>query len=176
MRAMTDPHPLVAQLRFTRAEFLRGLKGVGDIDGAVRLGPMNCIAWNVGHLAWQEQRYFLTHAQERTPFPELVTTFAVGAPGTTPRLSETLAAWQAIAGDTDAWLDEQTSDSLAVTPIRRKRPMATTFGNRLQRTIYHYWFHNGENQAIRQQLGHAKLAQFVGNIDAEAPYRPESRG
>jgi hypothetical protein len=173
MRAMTHPHPLVAQLRFTRAEFRRGLKGVSDDDARIRLGPMNCLAWNVGHLAWQEQRYFLTHAQDRTPFPELATAFAVGAPGTTPDLSETLAAWTAITRAADAWLDEQTSASLSVTPVRRGRPMATTFGNRLQRTIYHYWFHNGENQAIRQQLGHAKLAQFVGDIDGEAPYRPE---
>ena len=107
MRAMTDPHPLVAQLRFTRSEFLRGVKGVSDADGRVRLGPMNCIAWNVGHLAWQEQRYFLTQAQERTPFPAIADTFAVGAPGTTPDLSETLAAWKAITAETDAWLDER---------------------------------------------------------------------
>ena len=53
-------------------------------------------------------------------------------------------------------------------------PIAVTFGNLLQRIIYHYWYHTGENQAIRQQLGHARLPQFVGNIDDEAPYRPES--
>ena len=34
----------------------------------------------------------------------------------------------------------------------------------------HYWYHNGENQAIRQRLGHAELPQFVGNVDDEAPY------
>src|SRR6187455_2388876 len=123
MRAMTDPHPLVAQLRVTRAEFIRGLKGVSDADGAIRLGPMNCIAWSVGHLAWQEQRYFLTHAQERTPFPELATVFAVGAPGTTPSLTQTLATWRAVTAEADAWLDEQTSASLSATPILRKRPM-----------------------------------------------------
>ena len=52
---------------------------------------------------------------------------------------------------------------------------ATTFGNRSSGPIYHYWFHTGENQAIRQQLGHERLPQFVGNIDTEAPYRPEWR-
>ena len=65
---------------------------------------------------------------------------------------------------------------LATRPVHRGRAAATTTGNRLQRTIYHYWFHNGENQAIRQQLGHARLGQFVGNIDDEAPYRPEPPG
>jgi hypothetical protein len=171
---MHEPPPLVLQLRFTRAEFLRGLKGVTDADGATRIGPMNCIAWNVGHLAWQEQRYFLTIAQDRTPLPDIAATYAVGAPGTTPSLRETLDAWRAITTEADPWLDSLTSALLAETPIRRGKPMATTFGNRLQRTIYHYWFHNGENQAIRQSLGHARLGQFVGNIDAEAPYRPEA--
>ena len=45
--------------------------------------------------------------------------------------------------------------------------------NLLQRVIYHYWYHTGENAAIRQQLGHTRLPQFVGNIDTKAPYRPE---
>ena len=169
-------HPLVLQLRFTRREFLRGLRGVTDADGAVRLGPMNCIAWNVGHLAWQEQRYFVTIGQERTPFPEIAEAYQYGAPGSTPRLRDTLAAWKAITAEADPWLDTMTSELLAETPVRHGKPLSTTFGNRLQRTIYHYWFHTGENLAIRQQLGHARLPEFVGAIDTEAPYRPGDGG
>ena len=52
-------HPLIEQLRFTRAEFRRAAKGVSDDDARRRFLPMNCLAWNVGHLAWQAQRYFL---------------------------------------------------------------------------------------------------------------------
>ncbi len=52
-------HPLVLQLRFTRSEFKRGLDGLSDADARRRLEPMNCISWNIGHLAWQEQRYWL---------------------------------------------------------------------------------------------------------------------
>ena len=174
---MSDPHPLVLQLRFTRREFQRALRGVSDADGAVRLGPMNCIAWNVGHLAWQEQRYFVAIGQERTPpYPEVAAAYEYGAPGSTPLLRDTLAAWKAITAEADPWLDTLTSELLAETPIRRGKPLATTFGNRLQRTIYHYWFHTGENLAIRQTLGHARLPEFVGNIDTEAPYVPERRG
>ena len=66
---MSEPHPLVLQLRFTRAEFLRGVRGVPAEDARRRLGPMNSLGWNVGHLAWQEQRYFLTRAQGITPLP-----------------------------------------------------------------------------------------------------------
>jgi hypothetical protein len=171
---MRQLHPLVTQLRFTRSEFLRGVRGVSDADGARRIGPMNCIAWNVGHLAWQEQRYFLTIAQERTPFPEIAETFAYGATGTTPSLRETLETWRTITAEVDPWLDTLTSEGLLVKPVRRGRTGATSFGNRLQRTIYHYWYHTGENQAIRQSLGHTRLPQFVGDIDGEAPYRPES--
>ena len=77
-------HPLIDQLRFARSEFLRALDGLSDDDARRRLGPMNCISWNVGHLAWQEQRYWLQRGQGRTPRPDVQATFAYGAPGTTP--------------------------------------------------------------------------------------------
>ena len=170
---MSEPHPLVLQLRFTRAEFLRGVRGVPAADAVARLGPMNCIAWNVGHLAWQEQRYCLTRGQGITPRPDIQEAYAYGAPGTTPELAEVLKAWRSITSQADPWLDTLTSARLLEEPVSRGRPIGTTFGNLLQRLIYHYWYHTGENQAIRQQLGHARLPQFVGNIDDEAPYRPE---
>jgi hypothetical protein len=43
----------------------------------------------------------------------------------------------------------------------------------IRRVTYHYWYHTGEIQSIRQLLGHKDLAAFVGAIDSEAPYRPE---
>ena len=49
------PHPLVEQLRFARHEFQRALEGVSDEDARRRLLPMNCISWNIGHLAWQSK-------------------------------------------------------------------------------------------------------------------------
>ncbi len=150
MSTRPDPHPLVVQLGFARSEFLRGIRGVPDDDARTRLLPMNCISWNVGHLAWQEQRYFVTRAQGRTPFPEVAEQFAYGAPGTTPPLPEVLAAWRAIVGEADPWLATLTTASLLEHPISRGRTLAPTFGNLLQRTIYHYWFHIGEATAIRQ--------------------------
>src|SRR6266850_2122583 len=111
------PHPLVTQLRFTRTEWVRGLKAVTAEEAARRFGPINPIAWMIGHLAWQEQLY---------------------------------------------WLEE-------------------TPGTKLHRTTYHYWFHLGESQAIRQLLGPAKkLPDFVGGFGSsqyrpEAPPRPRSR-
>ncbi|HEY3111546.1 MAG TPA: DinB family protein [Chloroflexota bacterium] len=167
------PHPLVLQLRFTRSEFKRALTGLPDADARRRLPPMNCISWNVGHLAWQEQRYWLHRGQGRMPFPEINKQFAYGAPASEPPLEEMWQAWQAITAAADPWLDELTTERL-LEHHPRGRSDHFTFGNLLQRVIYHYWYHTGENMAIRQMLGHAKLPEFVGNIDDRAPYRPDS--
>lgn len=164
-------HPLVEQLRFTRREFLRGIRGVTDDEAARRFLPMNSLSWNVGHLAWQEQRYFLTYGQDLVPFPDIAREFASGGPPSTPALSEVLEAWKAITKAADPWLSELTAEDLAAQTTSRGKPIKRTVGNLIQRTIYHYWFHLGENLAIRQQLGHERLPQFVGNIDAEAPFR-----
>jgi uncharacterized damage-inducible protein DinB len=167
------PHPLVDQLRFTRSEFLRAIKGLSDADARKRILPMNCISWNIGHLAWQEQRYFLYFAQGQMLFPKINEEFAYGAPASTPVLKEVLRAWHTITEAADPWLDTLTSAKLEECVISKGKPTARIFGNLLQRVIYHYWYHTGENMAIRQQLGHPHLAQFVGNIDGQAPYRPE---
>jgi len=166
-------HPLVSQLRFTRSEFVRGLKGVSEADASRRLLPMNCISWNVGHLAWQEQRYFLYYGQGKLPWPEVQAEFAYGAPGTTPSLKSMLTAWTGITAAADPWLDKLTVKGLQEHVTRKGRRTSYIFGNLLQRVIYHYWYHTGENSAIRQALGHTNLPEFVGDIDGDAPYRPE---
>jgi hypothetical protein len=166
-------HPLVTQLRFTRSEFLRSVKGVSDEDARKRLLPMNCISWNIGHLAWQEQRYFLTFGQREILIPELNESFAYGAPASTPALKEVMQAWRTVTRAADPWLDTLTSACLAQHVVNNGKPTARIFGNLLQRVIYHYWYHLGENMAIRQQLGHSRLAQYVGNIDRQAPYQAE---
>lgn len=168
------PHPLVSQLRFTRSEFLRAIKRVGEDEARQRFLPMNCISWNVGHLTWQEQRYFLHYAQGQMPLPEIDKLFAYGCPASTPSLKEMLAAWQSITQTADPWLDALTIAKLQSNVIRQGQSTLYTFGNLLQRVIYHYWYHIGENMAIRQQLGHKRLPVFVGDIDNKAPYRPDS--
>jgi uncharacterized damage-inducible protein DinB len=171
--SMTEPHPLVTQLRFTRSEFARALRGVSDEDGTRRFPPLNSISWNAGHLAWQEQYYFLFLAQRFRLLPEIERLFASGAPASTPALSEMVAAWKEITAAADPWLEAQTSESLAEYFTRADgQPGQRTYGNLLQRVIYHYWYHLGENMAIRQLLDHSRLPQYVGNLDEKAPYRP----
>ena len=171
---MTAIHPLVLQLKFTRSEFKRALQGLAEEEASKRFLPMNCISWNVGHLAWQEQRYFLYFGQGQMPYPEVQKTFAYGAPASTPSLHEVLAIWRKITRAADPWLESLTTEKLQ-SPILKPdgTPGRWIFGSLLQRTIYHYWYHTGENLAIRQMLGNTNLPQFVGNIDGQAPYTPE---
>ncbi len=149
-------HPLVDQFRFTRSEWLRGLEGVSEEDGACHFGPMNCISWTVGHLAWHEQRTWLTRAQNKILFPKLNELFAYGAAMNTPSFKEMLEIWRIV---TQALLNGEA--------------VGQSFGSALRRVTYHYWYHIGEIQAIRQMLGHKDLPEYVGNIETEAPYRPE---
>lgn len=167
-------HPLVLQLRFTRSEFKRALAGLSDADARRRIMPMNCISWNIGHLAWQEQRYWLWRGQGQILLPQLNDLFAYGAPASTPPLDKMWSAWQTIINAADPWLDTLQTENLHESIIIDGVPNGYTFGTLLQRVIYHYWYHTGENMAIRQQLGHTGLPEFVGDIDTEAPYRPES--
>lgn len=162
--------PLVDQLRFTRSEFRRGLEGTPEADGLRRLEPMNSIGWIVAHMAWHEQRSWLTRVSGATPRPELNEIAANGGPATTPPVGAMLAAWDEVTARTDPWLDGLGASDLSGT-LPGSGPHRS-IGSALQRVIYHYWFHTGEILAIRQVLGNPGLPEFVGNIDDEAPWRP----
>jgi uncharacterized damage-inducible protein DinB len=165
-------HPLVEQLFFTRKEFMRGLEGLSDADARKRFQPMNCISWNIGHLAWQEQRYWLTHMQGKTPMPEINPLVGYRQPASTPPLEDMLAAWRTLTALADEYLTRLTPESILAPFIYDGQVTGYSIASRLQRVIYHYWYHTGENMAIRQLLGHQNLAEFVGDIETEAPYRP----
>jgi len=166
-------HPLVDQFRFTRSEWLRGLEGVTEQDGACHCGQMNCISWTVGHLAWHEQRTWLTRAQAITLFPKLNELFAYGAPMSTPSFEEMLETWHAVTKAADPFLDMLTTEALQNDLLSNGESVGDSIGSVLRRVTYHYWYHIGEIQAIRQMLGHKNLPEYVGDIETDAPYRPE---
>ena len=166
-------HPLVEQFRFTRSEWLRGLQDISEEDGARHFGPMNCISWTVGHLAWHEQRTFLQRPQGKILFPKLNELFAYGAPMNTPSIVEMLETWHTITKAADPYLDLLTTESLLTDLPINGKSVGQTRGSALRRITYHYWYHIGEIQAIRQMLGHKDLPEYVGDIDTEAPYHPE---
>jgi len=166
-------HPLVSQLRFTRHEWQRALRDVEEADGRIRLEPMNSISWIVGHLAWQEQRYWLRFAQDVVLIPQLDDLVGYGRPASTPSLQDMRAAWREITTAADAYLDTVTGETLAGHFSWKGKPVRESVGTLMLRATYHYWFHTGEILAIRQLLGHRELPEFVGDIEAKGPYRPE---
>jgi len=166
-------HPLVDQFRFTRSEWLRGLDGISEEDGSRHFGSMNCISWTVGHLAWHEQRTFLQRPQDKIIFPELNELFAYGAPMNTPSFKEMMEIWHTITEAADPYLDSLTTETLQTDLLLNGKPVGQSRGSALRRITYHYWYHIGEIQAMRQMIGHTSLPEYVGNIETEAPYRPE---
>ncbi len=166
-------HPLVDQLRFTRREWQRGLEGVSAEDGTRHFGQMNCISWTVGHLAWHEQRSWLQRPQGQVLFPQLNQAFAYGAPMSSPALEDMLRAWGAVTRAADPYLDTLTTSGLQAEMLLDGKVIGQTVGSLLRRVTYHYWYHIGEIQAIRQMIGQQGLPEYVGDIETEAPYRPE---
>ncbi len=164
-------HPLVTQLRFTRSELIRCLEGVSAEDAVRRLGPMNCISWTVGHLANQENFYWVQCGQGQELAPNLHR-LGYGQPASTPPLDEMWDAWRTVTTAADRYLDRLTPELLQTHLEWNGKPRHESVGTMLMRNIYHYWFHTGEAHAIRQQLGHTDLPQFVGDM-SEALYRPE---
>lgn len=166
-------HPQVEQLRFARSEFKRVFEGVSDEDAVERLGQMNCLSWIVGHLANQEQSYWLLFPQgpEAAIDPGLRELVGSGRPASTPPFAEMWDVWWRITVAADPFLDSLTEERLEEFPLIDGQPHRESYGTLLLRNIYHYWFHTGEAHAIRQQLGHIDLPSFVGDI-SQAAYRP----
>ncbi len=165
-------HPLVDQLRFSRSEFKRCLEGVSEAEAQERLLPMNCISWIIGHLANQEHTYWVRAGQGLDIAPNLSDLVGYGKPACTPPLAEMWQIWHEVTAAADVYLDTLTPDLLQQHLEWQGSRNIESVGTMLMRNIYHYWFHIGEAHAVRQQLGHKDLPQFVGNME-QAFYRPE---
>jgi uncharacterized damage-inducible protein DinB len=168
-------HPLVDQMRFTRSELVRALEGVSPEDAAKRVLPMNCISWIVGHLANHEDAYWNYVARGSRVAPELYDLVRYGGPASTPDLAQMWDAWRRVTAAADGYLDTLTSERLTERFQWKGEPADETIGTMLQRVIYHYWYHLGESQAIRQMLGHTGLPEFVGDM-SQYPWRSTGSG
>jgi hypothetical protein len=157
-------HPLVSQLQFTRSEFARCFEGVPPEDGCRRLGPMNCLSWIVGHLAWQEHSLWVQVAQGQNIAPGLRQIAGFQQPASTPSWDEMWASWHAITKAADVYLCGLKPEDLNIHFIREGKPIAEDVGTLLLRNIYHYWYHLGKAHAVRQMLGHTDLPVFVGDM------------
>jgi uncharacterized damage-inducible protein DinB len=158
-------YPLVTQLRFARSEFVRGLEGVTEEEAMRRFLPMNSIGWMVGHLANQENRYWVRLAQGEELFPDLNAMVGFGKPASTPLLKEMWATWKAVTEKADQYLDSITPEITQTYFLLKNGKMVDeSVGTLLLRNTYHYWYHTGEAAAVRQMLGHTDLPQFVGDL------------
>ncbi len=157
-------HPLVAQLRFTRRELMRCLDGVSDEDAVRRLEPMNCISWMVGHLANQENWYWVILGQHQFLFPGLNEQVGFQKPATTPPFQEMWSTWRQVTEIADRYLETLTPAVLETHFEWQAKSLQENVGTMLFRNIHHYWYHIGEASAVRQMLGHRDLPQFVGDM------------
>jgi hypothetical protein len=88
-----------------------------------------------------------------------------------PPLEDAWRWWRAVTTAADLYLDRLAGAQL--TRRWKRESSQETPGAKLHRTTYHYWFHLGESQAVRQLLGHANLPTFVGGF-GKSQYRPEA--
>ena len=165
-------HPRVDQLRFARSEWQRGLVGLSESDGVIRLMPINAISWMLGHLAWHERLCWMERARGLQVEP-ILDAFVVGMPGTTPSLAEMQAVWTRMTAGADAFLDTLTTADMERPLAHDGRPDPPVAGTQLQYITYHYWAHIGEASAVRQMLGHTDLPEYVGDMPPQAFYRRE---
>jgi hypothetical protein len=99
--------------------------------------------------------------------------YAYGAPMSTPSLKDMLDLRQSVTKTTEPFLDQLSSGALQEDLLLNGKSVGQSLGSALRRLTYHYWYHIGEIQAIRQMLGHRNLPEYVGDIEKEAPYVPE---
>ena len=125
--------------------------------------PVNSIGWIVGHLAWHEQYYWLTRAQGIILIPELIDQVGFGKPVSSPPLKKMISYWEIITHNTDDYLFRMKESDLLENMMVKGKELPFNMGTMISRVIYHYWYHNGEMQALRQLMGHSDLPEFVSD-------------
>jgi hypothetical protein len=81
--------------------------------------------------------------------------------------------WQEVIQSSAPYLGSLTTDALRQELLLEGKPVGQSVGSAMRRMTYHYWYHVGEIQAVRQMLGHSGLPEYVGDLETLAPYRPE---
>jgi hypothetical protein len=88
-------------------------------------------------------------------------------------LADTLRVWVEVIHASAPFLDGLSTQSLLEELFLDGKAVGQSVGSAMRRMTYHYWYHIGEIQAVRQLLGHTGLPEYVGDIESHAPYRPE---
>lgn len=131
---------------------------VADLER--RVGGINSVAWMVGHLAWQEQGYWLVARGE--PRVADLDDYGHNPPRQVPRFDELFATWAKVAAAADPWLEGLGEQELR--SHLRGRPLfeRENVGTLLTRASSHYYLHIGQITAVRKLLDYPVPA-FVGS-------------
>lgn len=164
--AGTDPyapaheaHHLVRYLQHVRRELRRAVDGMTVADLERRVGGINSVAWMVGHLAWQEQGYWLTSRGE--PAVADLHAFGHARPEAPPRFGELFDVWVRVTAAADPWLVGLQDEDLRAHLQGRRLFDEENIGTLLTRTSSHYYLHIGQITAIRKLLDYP-VPGFVG--------------
>ena len=159
--------------RFAISEFERGLEGLNADEWSVRTAKrdgteMNAISWTVAHVAthWLFDAALMTGERMQGGSRGF---FGRGADPTPPSHEESRALMAEARSRTEGWLPSVSDELLSAK--RDIGPQADeNLGTQLMRAVLHTWFHIGEINAVRQQLGHAEIA-FVGQMAGALEWR-----
>lgn len=165
-------HKLIQQLNYAKERWLEGHEGLSEEDAQKRLGNANSISWMMGHLACYDQLMWCELAQGKV-VDKSVDTCAFGRPASTPSLTAMRSAWDTIQAEVTPFLEGLTEDDLNRT-FERDGRFTENFGTVILRQTWHYWYHLGEMQAIRQALGHTDQPQYIGRMNPEVKYTPNA--
>ena len=165
-------HPLVNQLHFTRTQWRLAFAGLTEPDATRRLMPANSLGWMIGHLAFNEHIVWGVMGRG-LPIAEDVSRFMGGRLASTPAFAEVWAIWERVIDESDAFLTQLTQEDMERRLQWEGVPERDTIGTMLLNNIYHYWYHLGESQMVRQLMGHDGLTEYVSPIVGRFAYRPE---
>ena len=158
-------HHLVRYVWHVRRELERVLDGISASDLNREVNGINSIAWMIGHLAMQEQSYWLLFRDEELIDKNLKVYGSKVEDG--KDASELIELWKTITERSNAWLETATASDLENTFEKARE----NTGSLLTRVIGHYYFHIGQIATIRKMLGY-DVPGFVGSQEG-AYYTPE---
>ncbi|MEM7332796.1 MAG: DinB family protein [Chloroflexota bacterium] len=161
-------HQLVLELQFAREKWFSGHADLSNEDAKKQFGDANSIGWMVGHLAWFEQLTWIEISQGKT-VSEMLHAFDWNNGASVPDLDEVLTAWEEVTAVSDEYLNQITEDDLGTTLYRGEYSMGN-IGTMLRRQIWHYWYHLGEMQALRQVMEHKNQPPFIGPMSRSVTY------
>src|SRR3990170_8728108 len=87
----------------------------------------------------------------------------------TPALADTMRFWYEVIHASAPFLDGLTTQSLVEELLLEGKGVGQSVGSAMRRMTYHYWYHIGEIQAIRQLIGHTGLPSTWATLRAMRP-------